>query len=56
MPGFLLVVRSGLGAPYGGVAGRRWRSRRKFSGSQGDLMAVEDFVDEGGVDRVRYDH
>ena len=54
MPGFLLVGRSGLGA-LGSLAGDG-EVVGKFSGSQGDLMAVEDFVDEGGVDRVRYDH
>ena len=28
----------------------------KFSSSRGDMMAVEDSKDEGGVDEVRYNH
>ena len=57
MSGFLPTGRSGLGASSVGVAGRRWRSRWKiFSGIRGDLMAAEDFEDEGGVVRVRHDH
>ena len=28
----------------------------KFSSNRGDLMAAEDFEDEGGVAEVRYDH
>ena len=61
MPGFLPAGRSGPGAPGGGVACRRWSSRRKslsekFSGSRGILMATEDSKDGGELAGVRYDH
>ena len=56
---FSLVDRSGRGDSNGGVTG--WKQCRKklsekFSGSRGDLMAVEGFKNEGGVIRIWYDH
>ena len=52
-----------VGSPAGKSVARKvgQKGRRKswleiFFGSQGDLMAVEDSDDEGGVVRVRYDH
>ena len=53
--------RSGHGAPGGGVANKRWSSRRKsllenFPDSRYGLMAAKDSRDGGELVRVRYDH